>query len=138
MQATGYTIDYFLYNNDRVEDIPLTTPLIWRPDPAGTWIASFALPPSMFRTVASAPGPTLPSTELEYFSNKRVAAFGFYSIELAVQGDYEAACTSLATWIQAQGLTPVPGDWQEAWVTYNTESQVGLRFNECWAEIPSN
>lgn len=136
-QATGYTIDYFLYNNDRFQKIPLTTPLIFRPDSSGTWLATFALPPSKFRSIASAPGPTNAATDLELFSNKRVAAYGFYSIEQAVEDDYVAACSALSSWLKQQGLEPVPGDWAEAWVTYNTVAQVGDRYNECWAEIPS-
>lgn len=137
VQATGFTIDYFLYNNDKVVKIPLTTPLIWRPDSAGTWLATFALPPSKYKSVASAPGPTNAATELELFTNKRVAAYGFYTIQQAVESDFAAACAALSSWLAAQSLTPVPGDWAEAWVTYNTVAQVGDRFNECWAEIPS-
>ena len=137
-QATGYTIDYFLYNNDRVEDIPLTTPLLWRPSSDGTWLASFALPPSKFKSVAAAPGPTNPVTDIDVFANKRVAAYGFYSIQLATEDDYAAACASLSSWLAGQGIVPVPGAWAEAWVTYNTLAQVGDRYNECWAEIPTS
>ena len=136
-QATGYTIDYFLYNNDRVEKIPLTTPLIFRPTRAGTWAAKFALPPSKISTKAQAPQPTNPVTYIELFSNKRVASYSFFSDELATEEQYSAACAQLSTWLQGQGLTPVPGEWAVAWVTYSDAGQVGDRYNECWAEIAS-
>lgn len=138
VQATGFTIDYFLYNNDKVEKIPLTTPLIWRPDRAGTWVATFALPPSKFKSVAAAPGPTNGATDIETFANKRVAASGFYTALPATEADYAAACAALSSWLSGQGIQPVPGDWEVAWVTYSTEAQVGDRFNECWAEIPAS
>lgn len=134
-QATGFTIDYFLYNNDKVEKIPLTTPLMWRPDRAGTWVATFALPPSKFKSVATAPGPTNGATDIEVFANKRVAAFGFYSVQLATEADYTAACNALSSWLSEEGLRPVPGDWEVAWVTYSPAAAVGDRYNECWAEI---
>ena len=137
-QATGFTIDYFLYNNDKVEKIPLTTPLIWRPDQAGTWVATFALPASKFKSAATAPGPSNGATDIDVFSNKRVAAYGFYTIELATEDDYAAACASLSSWLAGQSIVPVPGAWAEAWVTYNTLAQVGDRYNECWAEIPTS
>ena len=135
-QATGYTLNYFLYNNNKVAKIPLTTPLIWRPDRAGTWVATFALPPSKFTSVETAPGPTNGATNIDVFSNKRIAAFGFFTIQLATEDDYAAACASLSAWLAGQGIVPVPGVWEKAWVTHNTLAEIGDRYNECWAEIP--
>lgn len=135
-QATGYTLDYFLYNNNKFAKIPLTTPLIWRPDRAGTWVATFALPPSKFTSAVTAPGPTNGATNIDVFSNKRVAAFGFYTIELATEEDYAVACASLSSWLTGQSIVPVPGVWETACVTYNTLAEIGDRYNECWAEIP--
>jgi hypothetical protein len=136
-QATGLTIDYFEYENDAFDKIPLTTPLIIRPDPAGTWVTSFALPPSKFPDPSKVPGPTVntPSTEIELFSIKRIAAYLFNSIYLVTQTQYEAACASLSAWIASNKYSVVAGEWQVAWVTYNTEGEVGLRTNECWMEV---
>jgi hypothetical protein len=136
-QATGQTIDYFLYENSAFDKIPLTTPLIIRPDPVGTWVASFALPPSKFPDPAKVPQPTIntASTEIETFSNKRIAAYLFDSIYLATQAQYEAACASLSAWIASNKYSVVPGEWEVAWVTYNTEGEVGFRTNECWMEV---
>ena len=135
-QATGLTIAYFLGDNDKFETIPRTSPLMWRPDRAGTWVATFALPPSKFKTVVTAPEPTPDSaTDIDVFANKRVAAFGFYTVRQATETDYSAACAALSSWIEGHRLVPVPGDWEVAWVTYNPEADVGDRYNECWAEI---
>jgi hypothetical protein len=137
VQATGLTIDYFLYGNSAFDKIPLTTPLIFRPDPTGTWLASFALPPSSFPDPSKVPQPTIntASTVLEPFSNKRIAAYLFYSIFLATQAQYATACASLSAWIKTNGLQVVSGEWEVAWVTYSTEGEVGLRTNECWMEV---
>lgn len=110
-------------------------PLIFRPDPAGTWVASLALPPSKYRNPALVPQPTNGATDLEIFSNKLVAVLGFYTINLAVEDDYLNACAKLSSWIAAHGFSPVPGEWSIAWVTYSTAGQIGDRFNECWVEV---
>jgi len=117
-------------------------PLIFRPDPAGTWLASFALPTSKYATPAAAPG-VVPGSDLllEGFSpagnatgGREVAAYLFYTIELATQADYERACAALEAALPALGLAPVEGAWREAWVTYSTQAIVGDRINECWIE----
>ena len=134
---------YFESDNDEFVRIPLTVPLIFRPDPAGTWLASFALPTSKYATPAAAPG-VVPGSDLllEGFSpagnatgGREVAAYLFYTIELATQADYERACAALEAALPALGLAPVEGAWREAWVTYSTQAIVGDRINECWIEV---
>ena len=134
---------YFGSDNDEFEKIPLTVPLIFRPDPAGTWLASFALPTSKYATPASAPG-IIPGSDLllEAFSpagnataGRSIAAYLFYTIQLATQGDYAKACASLEAALPGLGLAPVEGAWREAWVTYSTQAIVGDRINECWVEV---
>ena len=135
--------EFFESDNGSFERIPLTVPLIFRPAPAGTWLASFALPPSLFPTPAKAPE-ILPGSDLllETFSppqaptaGRLLAAYTFYTIQLAVQADYEAACASLTAALPALGLTPVGSAWAEAWVTYSTMEMVGNMINECWLEV---
>jgi hypothetical protein len=135
--------EYFSSDNDKFEKIPLTVPLIFRPDPAGTWLASFALPTSKYATPASAPG-IIPGSDLllEAFSpagnataGRSIAAYLFYTIQLATQGDYAKACASLEAALPGLGFAPVEGAWREAWVTYSTQAIVGDRINECWVEV---
>ena len=134
---------YFGSDNDEFEKVPLTVPLIFRPDPAGTWLASFALPTSKFATPAAAPG-IIPGSDLllEGFSpagnatgGRSIAAYLFYTIQLATQGDFAAACARLEEALPGLGLAPVEGAWREAWVTYSTQAIVGDRINECWIEV---
>ncbi len=137
--------EYFLMDNGSFQKIPLTVPLIFRPDPAGTWLASFALPTSKYPAAASAPS-ILPGSDLllEEFAppapaaGRTVATYLFYTIAEAVQADYEGACAALAAGLPALGLAPVAGAWREAWVTYSTRAMVGDMKNECWMEVASN
>ena len=135
--------DYFLRDNGEFVTVPLTVPLIFRPDEAGTWLASFALPTSVYPSEATAPSIVSGSDLLfEQFSpstapqaGRLIAAYTFYTIQMATQDDYSAACASLMAALPSMGVTPVDGAWREAWVTYSTESIVGDRINECWFEV---
>ena len=137
--------EYFLSDNESFQKIPLTAPLIFRPDPAGTWLASFALPTSKIPAAASAPG-ILPGTDLrlEEFAapapgvGRTVAAYPFYTINVAQQADYEAACAALSAALPALGLAPVAGAWREAWVAWSAKAMVGDMANECWIEVSTS
>jgi hypothetical protein len=135
--------EYFLSDNGEFTKIPFTVPLIFRPSPAGTWTASFALPLSLFPTPAKAPD-ILPGSDLllEPFAppqapsaGRLIAALTFYTIQVAAQEDYEAACASLSAALPGLGLAPVAGAWREVWVTYSTKEMVGDMVNECWVEV---
>ena len=135
--------EYFLADNGSFQKIPLTVPLIFRPSPAGTWLASFALPLSLFPSPSRAPQ-ILPNSDLllERFAppqapaaGRLLAAYTFYTVQVAAQADYEAACASLSAALPGLGLAPVPGAWREAWVTYSTREMVGNMVNECWVEV---
>jgi hypothetical protein len=138
--------EYLLGDNDSFEKIPLTVPLIFRPDRAGTWLASFALPLSSFPTPTKAPG-IVPNSDLllEPFADTQtpiagrlIAAYTFYTINVADEADYTAACKSLDAALPSLGLVPVAGAWSEAWVTYSTREMVGNMINECWREVTSS
>ena len=133
--------EYFLSDNGEFTKIPLTVPLIFRPDPAGTWLTSFALPTSVYPTASSAPS-IIPGADLRFeeFSaspgtGRIIAAYTFYTINLAVESDYTAACDALEAALPGMGLTPVAGAWREAWVAYSAEAMVGDMANECWVEV---
>ena len=133
--------EYFLMDNGSFTKVPLTVPLIFRPSPAGTWLASFALPTSVYPSASSAPS-ILPRTDLrlEEFSaapgsGRTVAALPFYTIDVAAQADYERACSALEAALPGMGLAPVQGAWREAWVTYSPQAMVGDMANECWVEV---
>ena len=134
--------EYFLSDNDEFVKIPLTVPLIFRPDPAGTWLASFALPTSVYASQDKAPG-IVPGMDalFEEFSSpgstggRTIAAWTFYTIQLATEADFSAACASLAAALPGMGLAPVDSNWREAWVTYSTQAVVGDMKNECWLEV---
>lgn len=135
--------EYFGADNDKFEKIPLTVPMIFRPAPTGTWLASFALPPSLFPSPSSAPG-IIPNSDLLLeplappqapASGRLLAAYTFYTIQVATQADYEACAASLAAALPAMGLAPVAGAWAQAWVTYSTREMVGDMVNECWSEV---
>ena len=133
--------EYFLSDNDRFTKIPLTVPLIFRPDPAGTWLASFALPTSVFPAASAAPG-IIPGTDarFEEFSaapgaGRLLAALVFYTIEVATEADFERACGALQAALPGLGLAPVEGAWREAWVAYSPLAMVGDMANECWVEV---
>jgi hypothetical protein len=137
--------EYFLSDNDEFVKIPLTVPLIFRPDPAGTWLASFALPTSKYASRDEAPG-IVPGMDalFEEFApgsgegagvGRTLAAYTFYTIQIATQDDYAAACASLTKALTKMGLAPVNGTWREAWVTYSTKAVVGDMVNECWIEV---
>ena len=138
--------EYFLSDNDEFVKVPLTVPLIFRPDPAGTWLASFALPTSVYASEAKAPGivPGMDALFEEFApggargAGRTVAALTFYTIELATAADYTAACASLAAALPGMGLAPVSGAWREAWVTFSTQAVVGDMVNECWIEVASS
>jgi hypothetical protein len=135
--------DYFLSDNDEFVKIPLTVPLIFRPDPAGTWLASFALPTSVYPSAAKAPGivPGMDALMEEFAPGKAgrtIAAWTFYTIQLATDADYSAACASLAATLPGMGLAPVDGAWREAWVTYSAQAMVENMINECWVEVASS
>ncbi len=133
--------EYFLSDNDHFQKIPLTVPLIFRPDAAGTWLTSFALPTSVFSSAAAAPG-FIPGTDarFEEFSaspktGRLIAALTFWTIQEAQEGDYSAACAKLSAALPGLSLQPVQSAWSEAWVTYSTREMVGLMVNECWMEV---
>lgn len=134
---------YFGGDNMAFERIPVTSPLIFRPAPTGTWLASIALPTSLIPKPAAAPAFT-PGSDLLLEAwgpsgsgpGRTIAAYQFYSIQLATAAQYAAACASLAAALPGMGYAPVPGSpWAEAWVTYSVEAIVGDRINECWAEV---
>ena len=135
--------EYFGEDNDKFEKIPLTVPMIFRPAPTGTWLASFALPPSLFPSPSSAPG-IIPNSDLLLeplappqapASGRLLAAYTFYTIQVATQADYTACAASLAAALPAMDLAPVAGAWAQAWVTYSTREVVGDMVNECWSEF---
>lgn len=133
--------EYFLSDNGRFAKVPLTVPLIFRPDPAGTWLASFALPTSVYPTASAAPS-ILPRSDLRFeeFSStpavgRTLAALTFYTINMAVQADFERACGTLEDALPGMGLTPIAGAWRVAWVAYSPEAMVGDMVNECWVEV---
>ena len=133
--------EYFLSDNDRFTKIPLTVPLMFRPDPAGTWLASFALPTSVYASAAAAPG-LVPGTDARFEefaaapgAGRTVAALTFWTINLAAEEDYAAACAALEAALPGMGLAPVAGAWREAWVTYSGMAMVGDMVNECWVEV---
>lgn len=133
--------EYFLSDNDSFKKIPLTVPLIFRPDPAGTWLSSFALPTSQYPAASSAPG-IIPRSDLRFEefapspgAGRQVAAYTFYTIEMAGQADYEGACAALEAALPGMGLSPVSGAWRQAWVTYSPMAMVGDMVSECWVEV---
>jgi len=136
--------EYFLSDNGRFTKIPLTVPLIFRPDPAGTWLSSFALPTSVYPTASSAPS-IIPGSDLRFeeFSSapgtgRTVAALTFYTINQAVQADYVRACGILEESLERMGYSPVNSAWRQAWVTYSALAMVGDMVNECWVEVVKN
>jgi len=136
--------EYFLSDNGSFEKIPLTVPLIFRPSKAGTWLASFALPTSVYPIPSNAPE-IIPGSDLllESFSDpsdptsgRLIAAYTFYSIQLATEDDYDAACKSLDAELPALGFVQVADSaWSESRVTYSTKEMVGNMINECWREV---
>ena len=143
-QASSVPVfEYFLSDNGEFKKVPFTVPLIFRPDRAGTWLASFALPLSLYPTPSKAPE-ILPGSDLllEPFadpqtpnSGRLVASFTFYTIQVATEADYVEACKSLDAALPALGFVPVAGSWREAWVTFSTNEMVGNMINECWREV---
>jgi hypothetical protein len=131
--------EYFLQDNDQFTKIPLTVPLIFRPDPAGTWLASFALPTSVFASAAKAPGivPGMDARFEEFAqgAGRTLAALTFFTIQVATEADYVAACGELSDALPGMGLAPVDGAWRQAWVTYSAQAMVGDMVNECWIEV---
>jgi hypothetical protein len=133
---------YFEGVNDSFDHVPLTVPLIFRPDPAGTWLASFALPTSLFPTAGTAPK-ILPGSDLRFeqftpsspSAGRTVAALTFYTIQLATEADYVRACGALEAALPGLGLAPVAGAWRTAWVAYSEEAMVGDMAQECWVEV---
>lgn len=138
--------EYFLSDNDSFKKIPLAVPLIFRPSPAGTWLSSFALPTSVYASASAAPG-IIPNTDARFEefsgspgspgSGRMIAAYTFYTINVAVERDYVSACTVLESALAGMGLTPVAGAWREAWVAYSPEAMVGDMTQECWIEVQS-
>ena len=133
--------EYFLSDNGSFTKVPLTVPLIFRPDPAGTWLSSFALPTSVYPTASSAPS-IIPGSDLRFeeFSpspsaGRTVAALTFYTINVATQADYVKACGALEEALPGLGLSPVAGAWRQAWVAYSPMAMVGDMANECWVEV---
>lgn len=133
--------EWFESDNDSFAKVPLTVPLIFRPDPAGTWLASFAIPTSVYPTASSAPG-IIPGSDIRFeefaaapSAGRTIAAYTFYTINVAEQADYELACAALEAALPAMGLTPVEGAWREAWVAYSPMAMVGDMVQECWIEV---
>ena len=133
---------YFLSDNGEFTKIPLTVPLIFRPDPAGTWLASFALPTSLYPSASAAPS-IIPGSDARFeefapapsSAGRTIAALTFYTIDVAGQDDYEGACGALEAALPGMGLAPVAGAWREAWVAYTPLAMVGDMANECWIEV---
>jgi hypothetical protein len=71
-------------------------------------------------------------------AGRLVAAYLFYTIDVATEADYTAACKNLDAALPSLGLVPVAGAWSEAWVTYSTKEMVGNMVNECWREVTSS
>ena len=71
-------------------------------------------------------------------AGRTVAAYVFYTINIAVEADYVAACSALEAALPSMGLLPVAGAWREAWVTYSAMAMVGDMANECWIEVTSS
>ena len=133
--------EYFLSDNGAFTKVPLTVPLMFRPDPAGTWLSSFALPTSVYPTASAAPS-IIPGADLRFeeFSpapgaGRKVAALTFYTIQVAAEEDYAQACGVLEAALPGMGLTPVEGAWRVAWVTYTQLAMVGDMVSECWVEV---
>ena len=133
--------EYFLMDNGSFAKIPLTVPLIFRPSPAGTWLASFALPTSVYPSASAAPS-ILPRSDLRFEelaaapgAGRTIAALPFYTIDVAAQADYARACSALEAALPGMGLAPVEGAWREAWVTYSPLAMVGDMASECWVEV---
>jgi len=141
LASAAPVFEYFLSDNDSFRRVPLTVPLIFRPDPAGTWLASFALPTSVFPSASSAPG-IVPGADarFEAFSaapgaGRTVAALAFYTIDVAAEADYARACAALEAALPGMGLAPVEGAWRQAWAAYSPLAMVGDMAQECWVEV---
>ena len=121
--------EYFLSDNDEFTKVPLTVPLIFRPDAAGTWLASFALPTSVYASASKAPG-IVPGMDARFeefapgAGGRTLAAWTFYTIQVATAADYAAACAQLADALPGMGLAPVDGAWRQAWVAYSPQAMV--------------
>ena len=118
-------------NKDRVMDIPLTTPLLWRPNSDGKWLASFALPPSKLESVAAVLEPTNLVTDIDVFRTS--------ASPLTASTQFKGQlCVRVAELLFVRpGHRSCPWRVGVAWVNYNTLPQVDDRYTECWAEIPS-
>lgn len=130
--ATTEALEYFLGANSEGKKVPLTVPLIYRPQ-GQTLLASLAIPTSVFPSAADAPRPTAFSA-LEPFPAIRVAALTFVTPALASDVQYAFACGELQEVLALQGLAPVDGPWSEAWVTYSGRA-APVHVNECWAQV---
>ena len=115
------------------DKIPLTVPLIYHPT-ATTLTGSLSLPTSIFANPVYAPRPTYPGSRLEPFPAIRLAAVTFSTPKLAIDEEYAFVCGALTEWLQEEGLSAVNGPWEQAWVTYSTESE-SPHVNECWIEV---
>jgi hypothetical protein len=93
-----------------------------------------AIPTSAFPNPVYAPRPTYPGTDLEPFPAIRISAITFTTPQIATDLQYSFACGQLTQWLVQQGLDPISGPWEQAWVTYSKESP-SPHVNECWIEV---
>ena len=130
--ATSEMLYYFEGSNTAGAKVPLTVPLIYRPQ-ANTLLASMAIPTSDFPNPVFAPKPSFYSV-MEPFPAIRIAALSFETPALATDVQYSFACGELQEIVTLQGSVPVPGPWSQAWVTYSGRA-ASPHVNECWIAI---
>ena len=133
--ATSEMLYYFEGSNSADAKVPLTVPLIYRPQANTNLLASMAIPTSDFPNPTYAPRPSYFSI-LEPFPAIRIAALTFETPALATDIQYSFACGELQEILTLQGVAPVAGPWGQAWVTYSARAATP-HINECWMQVPA-
>ena len=133
LQVVEELFYYFSGFNSANTKVPLTVPLIYRPT-GPNLMASMALPTSDYPNPALAPKASYYS-ELEPFPAIRIASLTFETPALATDLQYSFACGELQEILTLEGVAPVTGPWQQAWVTYSVRT-ASPHINECWMQVP--
>jgi hypothetical protein len=132
--ATTEMLYYFEGANTAEAKVPLTVPLIYRPQASTALLASMAIPPLTFPTLRMPPGP--PTTAPWSPSPPFALTLAFETPALATDVEYSSACGELQEILTLQGIAPVAGLWRQAWVTYSGRT-AAPHVNECWMQVPA-
>lgn len=130
-QGFQENFDFISGENSAGRKIPMTAPVLMRPNGEEGWFNDFFVPASLFNNKDSIP--TSPVVGITPMKNLLVATTGFGGF--ATEAEFQTTTVALLKAVAEAGYDVVPDAFEQVWAQYDSPFTLFNRHNEVWVHV---